>query len=146
MAPKPNRNVSASGLEAAIKAAQRPFVVVSFFPMEHKACQAVLPDLTQMESSPEGKANVVLVVVDAKGKSDADLQSYLFGVGANFTALTVEDDPAGFVMGLDSLWDGEFPVSFLYRNTGEAVELIKGLPESGEVTMMVNHIEKLGHN
>jgi hypothetical protein len=145
-APKPERNISPGKLLSVIRAAERPFVVVSFFPMEHDACKAVLPDLTRMETAEGGKASVVLVVVDAKGKSDADLQKYLGGVGAQFTAFTIEDDPQGFVMGLDSLWDGGFPVSFLYRNSGEAVELIKGLPDQEEITLMVNHLEKLGHN
>lgn len=145
-APKPERNISPGKLMSVIRAAQRPFVVVSFFPMEHGACKAVLPDLTRMESAEGGKASLVLVTVDAQGKSDAELREYLGGVGANFATYTIEDDPKGFVIGLDSLWDGDFPVSFLYRNSGEVVELIKGLPDQEEITLMVNHLEKLGHN
>lgn len=131
-------------LNQLIRQSERPFVVVSFFKLDHKGCQAQLPELVDIQKSEEGKANVLLVALDADSKTDEEVKAYAGKIGADFAMYTQSEGSADFILSHWPDWDGEFPVSCIFRNSGDTVELIKGLPDAAEIMLIVNRHQKLG--
>lgn len=105
-----------------------------------------MPDLVQLQHDEKAQIKVVLISVDKPNDAKAKLHNFLNDYNVDFPTYARTKDEAAFIKDFYLYWDGRIPLSLLYNNKGEQLDVFKGMTDSQEIKMVVNRHAKLGGN
>ena len=144
--PEPTFGIEKEDLLEIIHTSERPFVLVNFFATWCRPCREEMPDLVQLQHDEKAQIKVVLISVDKPNDAKAKLHNFLNDYNVDFPTYARTKDEAAFIKDFYLYWDGRIPLSLLYNNKGEQLDVFKGMTDSQEIKMVVNRHAKLGGN
>jgi len=144
--PAPEFGIEKADLLEIIHESERPFVLVNFFATWCRPCREEMPDLVALHHDTTKQVEVVLISVDKEADARAKLHNFLNDLGVDFQTYARTEREAAFIKDFYLYWDGRIPLSLLYNNDGEQLEVFKGMTDRKEIQMVVNRHHKLGGN
>ena len=136
--PQPEANIDKEQLLELIYHSDRPYVLVNFFATWCRPCKEELPDLIELKKDASSDVEVILVSVDKPNDAKTKLHNFLNDLGVDFQTYAKSENEAAFIKSFYGYYDGRIPLTLLYDNQGNQLEVFKGMTDRQEIELVVN--------
>jgi thiol-disulfide isomerase/thioredoxin len=126
--PGPVSTATLPVVKKAIEGQKGHVVVVNFWATWCGPCVAEFPALVRLAHRYRSKGLVVYAVsADMVSDIDSKVKPFVAKQGADFPVyIQQSDDPADFINGFDTKWQGDLPRTFIYDKKGQLVKELSG--------------------
>ncbi len=130
--------MTADELIEKVLASKKPYVVVNLYATYCTPCLIELPDLAQINESPESQAEVLFVSIDDPAVlKDKKLAVFLRDLNVNEGSYHMNPELVdAFVLQYAPNWNRQIPLNLVFARDGRLV-LSTGMTDQHEISMIV---------
>ncbi len=137
--PKVTR-IDIEALKKLLKPGGKP-LMINFWATWCDPCREEFPDLVKIDAAYRGKIDFITISLDDLAEINRDVPKFLLENKAEMPAylLKTPDEDAAISL-VTSEWNGNLPLTILYKSTGETAYLRKGKIHPEDVTAEIDKL------